>query len=269
MGLAQAVVPLIEITRGHQDRVVDGGPQLNRGDNDRSDEGQLRSGVAGNAKVDGDGELDDRDQYDGQGHRFQYKGDDDEDEDDRNPADYLEVVVRNRDQILGTGGFADYHGIFVVFFDDIVYGVDLGVDLVRRRLVLGIDQSNFIVPVLQDFPHVRRDHIFRNGRTDEGAKTQGALDPVQLVDLRHHPGLVVGIHRRVIHDEIGIVDFEIIFKNLLGLHAGKTVRQGADHIVIDARVVTWRRRRSRTFPSGYPAPSSCRCFPADRSGCRN
>ena len=64
MRLTQAVVPLIQIPRGHQDCVVDGGAQLNRTDDNRSDEGKRRPRIARNAEVDGNGELDDRDQYD-------------------------------------------------------------------------------------------------------------------------------------------------------------------------------------------------------------
>ena len=39
-------------------------------------------------------------------------------------------MVRDLDEVLGRRRLADEHGIGVVFLDDVVDGIDLGVDLV-------------------------------------------------------------------------------------------------------------------------------------------
>ena len=50
--------PLVLIARRHQDRVVDGGSELDRGDGDWRNKGQRTSQIMRQAQVDEDGDLD-------------------------------------------------------------------------------------------------------------------------------------------------------------------------------------------------------------------
>ena len=58
------------VTGGHEDGVVHRGPKLDGADADGGDEGQALAQVVGQAQVDKDGRLNDRDENEGQGGLF-------------------------------------------------------------------------------------------------------------------------------------------------------------------------------------------------------
>ena len=100
------------------------------------------------AQIDEDGQLDNSYQDQRQGNTFFYQSNDHEDRYDRDGIYNFEVLVGGLDQILGTGSFTDQHALGIVFFQNSIQLIDLGIYLIGSGLIFGVHQKEFPVITL-------------------------------------------------------------------------------------------------------------------------
>ena len=164
----------------------------------------------GQAEIDKDGRLDDRDEDKGQGQALLHQGDDNEDGEDGDGVDHLEVVVRGLDHVLHAGGLADEEARGVIALEDGVQPVHLGVDAVAGHLVLRVDEQELPFAA----PQRPRDLLRQEFRRDAGARhalqAQDVLHALHLLHLPDHGVDRLGRELRVHQDHVGGGDAELV-----------------------------------------------------------
>ena len=185
------------------------------------------------AEVDEDGQLDDRNQQEGQGNALLDDQDDDEDCEDGNGVDDLEVVVGRFDHVLHAGCLADEHPVFVILFEDGVQAVDLLVDLVACDFVFRVDEQQLPVFALEGADQPLRQDLLRHAGAEDGFQSEDIFDALDLVHLVYHVPHVLG--GQVGIDEHHVRRSDVEFLGELGVcdDIFNVLREALTHVVVD------------------------------------
>ena len=145
-------------------------------------------------------------------------------------------MIRAGDQILRAGGFADQHAAGIIFLQDLVQGIDLRVDLVRRDHVSGINQHHLVPIALDQGQHILRDNALRNPRAQQAVDADDVFHAVHLLHLvRHVLDVLLGdvtVHQQ----QMGCRHIKGGFQLFVGDHRGQFLGHDLAHIIVDTHV---------------------------------
>jgi len=231
--LVLAGLPFKQIPVGHQNRIVHAGSQLHRRDDDAGDEGQRGAGVIADAHVDEDGQLNDADQDDRDRYGSEDQHDDEEDDADGRRIHSREVLVRDLNQILGAGRFADQHRPGVIALGDALQFADLAVDLIGRDLVFGADQDQLPVVIDGLLLQAVGNGGIRNRIALDRIQADDVVDAVHILHLLGHRLDVLGRDVAVDHQHVDRIHLEGVIQLLVGDDAVHGLGQRAVQVVVD------------------------------------
>ena len=187
----------------------------------------------GQAQVDEDGRLDDRDENKGQAQALFHQGDDEENGDNGHRVDHLEVLIRGFDHVLHAGGLADEHSTGVIPLQDGAQPVDLRVDLLTGHLIGGVDQHQLPLVAAEDGGNGLRQDLHRHPGTQYGLQSQDVLHAVHRLHLFYHGADVLGGDVRADQQHVGGGDVEVLRELTVGDDILHVLRQAPAHVVVD------------------------------------
>ena len=186
----------------------------------------------GQAQVDKDGRLDDRDEDEGQDEALFHQSDNQEDGDDGHGVDHLEVPAGGFDHILHAGGLADEHTGGIVLFQYGIELVHLAAHLIAGHLVLGADQQQFPLAAIKRTGNALWQERLRHPGPHGGFQTQHILHTLGLLHLPGHgpdlPGGEAGVHQ----EHVGGGHAKILAELFVGGDIGHILRQTLAHVVV-------------------------------------
>ena len=230
--LAFTFSALFLVTTGDQDRIVYGRTQLDRSDNDGSDERKFCSRQERDTHIDKDRTLDDHNQDHRKRDRFKYEENDKEYCQDRYRTDHCKVVVGDLDQIFRTRCFTYQHTGRIVLFQDRVDLTQLTVDLIGCYRIFVHDQHQFVVITLQDFFHILRDHTLRKCRSDDTFQTKYLFYTVYLFDIGNHVVFLFGIQILIQQDHMCRTHVVFFRQFCICLDTWESIRKAGIQVVV-------------------------------------
>ena len=244
------------VTRCHKYRIVNRCAELDSTYADRRDERQRLTEIVGKSEVYEYRKFDDRYKNERQRNALFNKGDDDEYSHDGNGVDNFEVSVRCLYHVFHAGRFAYQHSFLVVLFKHGVKFVYLGVYVVGRNFVFGVDKQKFPLVALQNALYAVGNDFFRHSRTYNRFKTENIFDAVNLFHFFHHilNGFLVKVC--VNKNHVRGSDIEVVGKFRVRYNVFDIVRQALSHIVVNfivgfAVTVISRRNENREYNKEY------------------
>ncbi len=190
----------------------------------------------GQPQVDKNGQFDHGDQDKGQGHALFHNGDNKENGNDAHCIYHLEVVVRSLDHVFHAGRLPYEHAAFVIFFQNIVQGVDLAVHLVAGHFVFRIDQHQFPFVAFQDAGDGLGQDFLRHQGTNHGFQSQDIFHSFHLLHLPHHLADVSRRHICIDQKHMSGRNIEFFLELGISDHIFHILWQAFPHVVVDFAV---------------------------------
>ena len=138
------------------------------------------------AEVDENGQLDNGDEQERQRDAALHEQDDEEDRKDRHGIDDLEVVVGRFDHVLHARGLADEHTGRIIFLQNGIERIDLGIHFVACDLVLRIDEQQLPFVALENRADGIRQDLLRYTGADDGFETEDVFHAIHLLHIGDH-----------------------------------------------------------------------------------
>ena len=145
-------------------------------------------------------------------------------------------MIRAGDQILCAGGFADEHAASVVALQDRIQVIDLGIHLIRRNHIGGVNQHQLIPIALHQAQDILGYDAFRNAGSQQAVNADDILHPVHLLHfLRHVPDVLLA-YVAVYQQQVSSRHVEGGFQLFVGDNRGQLLGHDLAHIIVDIHV---------------------------------
>ncbi len=200
---------------------------------DGGDEGDGLAHVEGDPHVNLDGQLNGPDQDDGEGDGLENEGQDQEDHGDRDQGNPGKVRIGDQGEVISEDGLSGQVGLRVIAVHDLTDGVDLVPDLIRRRLIFGVDHDHLVAIFVEILFEFLGQKILGDGWAQDGVGGDDGVDPVDILNLIHH-GREGGIRQVLLdHHEVGGGHVVVLLHLIQGNDGVQILGEGPVQVIVD------------------------------------